>query len=162
VEVVEDEDDLGLLGELVDEPRQHHLAHGRGRDHRHERLPGEPRAGTAERLDDVRPQHDRVVVALVERHPGDGPAARLVLAPGGEQRRLPEPGRAGDEAEPQAAAVAQPREEPLTRHRLRRHERRVQLRDEQDRSLRTAGVFLRVRDHRQAEPIRLQRPSCDQ
>ena len=62
-----------------------------------------------------------------------GRRARLALAPGGEQRRLAEPGRAGDEAQPPAAAVAQALEQPLARDRLGGHERRVELGDEQDR-----------------------------
>ena len=66
-----------------------------------------------------------------------GRRAGLALAPRGQQRRLAEPGRARDEAEPPAAAVAQPLEQPLARDRLRRDGRRVQLGEEQDRSVLT-------------------------
>ena len=42
--------------------------------HRRQRLVRQRRAGAAQRLDHVRPQDDRVVVALVERHPRHRPA----------------------------------------------------------------------------------------
>ena len=100
-----------------------------------ERLVVQRRADAAERLDDVRPEDDVVVVALVQRDPGDGPPRGLLLAPRGEQRRLAEPGRAGDQG--QRPALAQARGQPLARDRLRGHERRVQLGDEEDRLLGT-------------------------
>ena len=98
-----------------------------------------------ERLDHVRPQDDRVVVALVQRDPRHRPPRGLLLAPRGEQRRLAEPGRAGDERQLRPRAVAQAREQPLARDRLRGHERRVELGDEQDRRLgTTAGSSTRA------------------
>ena len=111
-----------LLGERVDQPRQHDLAQRRAGGGRVE----------AERGDHVRPQHDRVVVALVERHPRDRPPLQLGLAPGGEQRRLAEAGRARDQREAAALAVTQALEEPLARDRLCRDERRMELGDEED------------------------------
>ena len=122
VEVVEHERDLVALGERVDQPRQHDLAQRRAGGGRVE----------PERGDHVRPQHDRVVVALVERHPRDRPPLQLGLPPGGEQRRLAEAGRAGDERQAAALAVAQALEEPLARDRLGRDERRMELGDEED------------------------------
>ena len=103
VEVVEHEHELALLGQRVHEPRQHHLEQRRGGDQLGRDRLRERRARAAERLDHVRPQHDRVVVAPVERDPRHGPLARLFLPPRGQQRRLAEPGRARDEAELQAA-----------------------------------------------------------
>ncbi len=100
------------------------------------------RARAAQRLDHVRPQHDGVVVALVERHPCHRPALRLALAPRRQQRRLAEPGRARDEAEATAAALAQPLEQPLARDRLGRDGRRVQLREQQDGSVLTCRQLL--------------------
>jgi hypothetical protein len=84
-------------------------------------------------------QHDRVVVALVERHPRHGPLALLGLAPRAEQGRLAEAGRARDEAELQAPAVAEALEQPLARDRLRRHRGGMELRDEQDRGVGASG-----------------------
>ena len=133
VEVVEDQDHVAGLGELVDEPRQQHLAQRRRGGRGRERLVRQRRARAGERLDGVAPQHDRVVVAVVEREPCDRALARLALPPGGQQRRLAEAGRAGDEREPAPAAVAQALEQPLALDGLRRHDRRVQLRDEQGR-----------------------------
>ena len=99
VEVVEHERDLAPLGERVDEPRQHDLEQRR----RGERARPAPRCGSAGHARhsasiDVRPQHDGVVVALVERDPRRPAARRLALAPRRQQRRLAEAGRAGDEA----------------------------------------------------------------
>ena len=135
MEVVEHEGDVAGLGERVHEPRQHDLAHRRGDRQRRERLAVQRRAGAAERLHDVRPEDDVVVVALVQRDPCHRPRRGLLLAPRGEERRLAEAGRAGDER--QRAALAQARGQPLARDRLRGHERRVQLGDEEDRLLGT-------------------------
>ena len=140
VEVVEHQRQLGLLGELVDEPRQQHLDDRRRGGGRGQRLVREARAGAAQRLDDVRPQHDRVVVALVERDPRHRPPLRLLLAPGREQDRLAEARRAGDERELQPAPSPQPLEQPLARDGLRRDERGMELGDEEDRCVRTGGL----------------------
>ena len=126
---------------------------------RRERLAGEPRADAAERLDHVRPQHDRVVVALVERHPRHRPRRRLALPPRREQRRLAEAGGARDQAQPAPAALAEPLEQPLARDRLRRDERRMELGDQQDRRIGPAGCAFDIRAHR-AEPKRLARRSA--
>ena len=134
VEVVEHQRDVAGLGERVDEPRQHDLAHRRGHRQGRERLVVQRRADAAERLHDVRPEDDVVVVALVERDPGHRPPRGLLLAPRGEQRGLAEPRGAGDER--QRPALAQARGQPL-RDGLRGHERRVQLGDEEDRRLGT-------------------------
>ena len=131
VEVVEHERQLALLGERVHEPREHDLEQRRGRDRRRQLRVRQLRAGAAQRLDRVRPQRDRVVVALVQRHPRR--RRGLARRPRRQQRRLAEPGRAGDEAELRAAPGAQAREQPLAGDRLGRHHGRVELRDEQRR-----------------------------
>ena len=59
------------------------------------------------------------------------PAAPLGLPPRGQQRRLAEPRRAGDERQPPPAPLVEAREQPLARDRLGRHGRRVELRDEE-------------------------------
>ena len=135
VEVVEHQHHLARFGERVDEPRQHHLEHGRRRKERRQRRVRQARARAAQRLDHVRPEDDGVVVALVQRDPRHRPPGRLALPPGGEQRRLAEAGRARDQGQPAARAGAQPLEEPLARDRLRRDERRVELGDEEDGSV---------------------------
>jgi len=145
VKVVEDQRDVALLGELVDEPRKPDLAQRRCGDRGGERLAREGRARPGERLDDVGPQDHRVVIAIVERHPRGRTVLGLALPPGGQQRGLAESGRAGDEAEPEPAAGAQPREQPLALDDLRRDERRVQLRDEEDRSARDHARLLPAR-----------------
>ena len=122
VEVVEHERDLVHLGQRVDQAREHDLAQGRAGG----------RWVEAERGEHVRPQDDRVVVALVQRHPRDEPVLELGLAPGGEQRRLAEPGRARDQREPAALTVAQALEEPFARDRARRDVGRMELGDEED------------------------------
>ena len=61
-----------------------------------------PTPGTAVRSarDEIRPEHRRIVVPLVEREPGHGPAVRLGRRqPLRQQGRLPEPGRRRHEHE---------------------------------------------------------------
>jgi hypothetical protein len=83
----------------------------------------------------VRPQHHRVVVALVERDPGDGAVRGLAGAPGGQQRRLAEAGGRGDEAQLEPAPRAQAVEQPVARHGLARHGGRVELGQQQEGSV---------------------------
>jgi hypothetical protein len=65
-----------------------------------------------------------------------------------KQRRLAEPSRARDDAQPESSAVAQPLEQLFPRDGLRRNEGRMELGDRQNRSIGTAGRFIHTRAHR--------------
>ena len=78
----------------------------------------ERRTLAPQRRKDVRPEHDRVVVAFVEAQPGDGPRRLLRLAPGPEQRRLAAAGRRGDERDLDTRAGAKPFDQAVTRERV--------------------------------------------
>ena len=147
VEVVEHEDEVALLGEGVDEPRQQHLAQRCGDRRRLQRGVAQGRARARQRLDDVRPQDHRVVVAVVHGDPGHRAAGRAVLPPRREQRGLAEAGRAGDQAEPAPPALVEAVEEPRAADGLRRHDRRVQLGHEHRRLLAGRGVLVRAGRH---------------
>jgi hypothetical protein len=67
-----------------------------------QRAAPEPLANAVDRRCDVRPQPDGIVVSDVERHPGERHVP--ALAPGPDDRRLPEARRRGDER--QGGAVA--------------------------------------------------------
>ena len=136
VEVIQDQRDLTLPVQLVDQPRQHH-ADDRCHDRMRRRRPGDGGAGPAQRLDRMRPQHHRVVVALVQRQPPDGFARSLGLAPRRQQGSLPETRRAGNQSEPAIRPAPQTFQQPLTRNRQLAHRRRMQLRADQDRLPRT-------------------------
>ena len=81
----------------------------------------------------MRPEHHRVVVALVHRQPRHGPPDRLRLPPRRQQGGLPEARRTSDQAEPQARPVPEPRHKPLPGNHLIAHRRRKQFRRDQDR-----------------------------
>jgi hypothetical protein len=70
VEVVDDQGHGGLFGEGVRQPRQEQLDHG---DPRHRFPECAAHVGThpAQRLDQVGPQHRRIVVVPVKAQPGD-------------------------------------------------------------------------------------------
>jgi hypothetical protein len=99
VEVVKDQGHGGLLGQRVDEARQKELDDGwpRGRQH----LAGFADTGThaAECLEQIGPQHRRVVVVFVKAEPGHRPPRGLGLIPGGEQAGLAESRRTGHEGQ---------------------------------------------------------------
>ena len=136
VEVIQDERDLTLAVQLVDQARQDHVHH-RCHDRIRRRRPGDGGAGAAERLDRMRPQDYRVVVALVQRQPRDGFPRGLGLAPRRQQGGLPEARRAGDQSEPAVRPAPKTFQKALARNRLLAHGRRMQLRADQDRLLRT-------------------------
>ena len=136
VVIIQDERHLTLAVQLVDQTRQNHLnhrCHDRIRRHR----PGDGGAGPAERPDRMRPQDYRVVVALVERQPRHRFPRRLGLAPRRQKGRLPEARRAGDQSEPAIRPATKTLQKTLAPNRLLAHGRRMQLRGDQDRLLRT-------------------------
>src|SRR5262249_16215164 len=67
-----------------------------------------------------------VVVVLVERQPGD-PQLIFRCCPLGQQRRLAEPGRRGDQRQPARAARAQRGDQLPTRNLLSAHARTAEL-----------------------------------
>ena len=136
VEVIQDERDLTLAVQLVDQARQDHV-----NDRRHDRMrrrrPGDGGACAAERLDRMRPEDYRVVVAFVQRQPRDGFPRGLGLAPRRQQGSLPEARRAGNQSEPAVRPASKTFQEALARNRQLAHRRRMQLRADQDRLPRT-------------------------
>ena len=136
VEVIQDERDLTLAIQLVDQARQDHVDH-RCHDRMRRRRPGDGGACAAERLDRMRPEDYRVVVALVQGQPRDGFPRGLGLAPRREQGSLPEARRAGDQSEAAVRPASKTFQEALARNRQLAHRRRMQLRADQDRLPRT-------------------------
>lgn len=139
VEVIEHEAEPALLDERIDQPRQDHLLHGRRGDRIAETQRRDGRARAADRLDDVRPQDHRVVVALVERHPCHRALMRLDRASRCEECRPAKACRACHKHQASLPSVPQPPEQALARDSLRRDHRRMQFRQEDDWRLRTAG-----------------------
>ena len=79
-----------------------------------ERTRADPRRHRLQRGDQVGPERHGLVVSLVEREPRHGPfTGRSGRQPLGQERRLAEAGRGGDEGQlrlgPAAQALAQPR-----------------------------------------------------
>ena len=104
VVVVQHQHQVGLAGgELVEQLRQDHLGEDVGRARaleQGERALAEPGLDHPERLDDIGPEPHRVVVAVVQRQPGDPPGAVVGPPPLGQQGRLARPGRGVDQAQP--------------------------------------------------------------
>ena len=136
VKVIQDQCDLTHAVQLVDQARNnhlHHRCHHRTRRHR----VGHGRAGTAQRLDHIRPQHHRVVVALIQRQPPDRFPRGLGLTPRRQQGRLPETRRTSHQRKPAIRPAPKTCHQALPRNRLLPHRRRMQLRAHQDQPLRT-------------------------
>ena len=119
VEVVEDEDDVAIVGtHLIDERRERRFVrrllqraqHGEG-------VVAESGLDLLERADDVGPEEGGVVLAAIERHP---PHRRLTLGalgqPLGEQCGLAESCRCRDERELALGAGADALDEPHAGH----------------------------------------------
>jgi hypothetical protein len=66
---------------------------------------------SAERPRDRRAEATRLVVGVIDRHPGDG--ARIAVEPVHEQRRLPVAGRSDDQGERDVGRLLEPAEQPL-------------------------------------------------
>ena len=79
------------------------------------------------------PKHDRIVVIVVERYPGDRPPRRLGLSPRGQQRRLAATRRSRDHRQPAPRPLPEPIHELRARDCVIPRLRRVQLRQQQAR-----------------------------
>ena len=95
---------MGQLGELVYEHGERRLVEPAPTGaHSHENIGSEAlflRHDSAQRLDYVPPQPDRIVVLLVEGDPGEGHLGFFYLTPVGQERRLPVAGRGAYDADP--------------------------------------------------------------
>jgi hypothetical protein len=110
VVVVEHEDDLlGEHGEGVDQRRQHALQRRRPRLEQGASLGPDAGARRLQRGDDVAPEERRVVVARVERQPGD--RAPLPAEPVDQQRLLAEAGRRNQERQRAGRTLLQARQQ---------------------------------------------------
>ena len=113
IDIVEDQDKRGRLRrESGAEARHGHRPDrgtGRGQGFGHIRP---ERGGPAEREGDVGEEDRRIVVALVDRQPGEGP--RIALGPLREERRLPVSGRRHDRDDRHLAARREPGDEGVS------------------------------------------------
>ena len=95
IHIVEDQDERGRLsGESRSKARHGDRPDRRAGSGQGLGDIGPERGGPAEREGDVREEDGRIVVALVDRQPGEGP--RVALRPLREERRLPVSGRRHD------------------------------------------------------------------
>ena len=127
VVVIQDQDQRLAVVEGIEQPLQHDT--GRVDSRRDEvaiDVVGDGRTGRAERGDEPGHEARSVAVTLCDREPGSpvGIAAR----PGGEQGRLPEPGRRGHQGQWARCRVIERAEESLARDVFRSGRRRVELR----------------------------------
>ena len=117
---VEDEDDgLGLGGQVGREPREHGTRDGAGAGRLVDRR-GERDATAAEPLDEVRPEDGRLVVAFLEGYPHDGAGGVSGGHPRGDELGLATAGRPGHRCQGIADGLGDPVEEAASHH----HERR--------------------------------------
>ena len=114
VVVVQHEDDLRRHGfDLVEQCGERRLRHRRGRGQQLQRRVADPGHRRLEGGHQVRPEQRGVVVPAVQGQPGDRRAGRGRRAePFGEQRRLAEAGRRGQDGERRPGRAAQPFGEP--------------------------------------------------
>jgi hypothetical protein len=84
------------------------------------------RLDAVDRRGDVLEEDERVVVALVDRDPGEGP--RVACGPLGQERRLPVAGGRRDEDERECACCPEPVDKRRPRDASRRPRGRLQLR----------------------------------
>ena len=137
VVVVQHQHQVGLAGgELVEQLRQDHLGEDVGRARALEQ--GEralPEAGLdhPERLDDIGPEPHRVVVAVVQRQPGDPPGAVVGPPPLGQQGGLARTGRGVDQAQPPLGPGLQQPVQPGPGDQPGPDRRRAQLGPQEDR-----------------------------
>ena len=118
VVVVEHEHDaVGQLGELVDQPREHHGVDRRpGVRQRGEHAAAEPGQDRAQGGDDVAPEAHGVVVRGIERDPRERPVGALRPPPLGEHGRLAPAGGRADEHQPPAHPRRQLDNKLVARH----------------------------------------------
>jgi hypothetical protein len=118
VVVVQHQHDLlGHPGQLIDQGRHHRLERDGLQAITQQRadLPGDPRAYLIQRGGGMPPEPGRVVVALVQRQPGDRPLA----APGpvGQQGGLAEAGRGAHQGQLDPVRLGEPVGEPRAGHK---------------------------------------------
>jgi hypothetical protein len=129
VVVVQDQQQLvpcGLGGQLVDQ-RGHQPLEGwwwRRTEERGDSL-GEPGPHPVQGGDHMAPEPGGVVVALVQRQPGDRPLA--LPGPVGQQAGLAEPGRRADQHQPPRQTLVERLHEAWAGHKARRRMGKVQL-----------------------------------
>jgi hypothetical protein len=128
MEIVEDQRGIADRRQRVDQFRQEHLHDSRLSEHRRRRGHFERRTDTAKGREHVRPQHDGVVVGLVETHPSDRLRRFLELAPLAQEGGLAAAGRGGDDRQLDTGSRAKPLDETVARDRLLPPRGRVQLR----------------------------------
>ena len=127
VEIVEDQRHFALLAQVVHELGQDDIDDAGCADDLRRRR--EPDTGTdpSEGLEHMRPEHDRVVVVLVDRQPCHRFPACLGRAPAAQQRRLAVARGSRDDDEPQARLGPQAVEETITCDELVPFGRRMKL-----------------------------------
>ncbi len=140
--VVQDQQHLltGLGGQLVDQRGHQPLKRGwrRRAEQRGDPL-GHARAHLVNGGGDMPPAPGRVVVAGVQRQPGDRPAAGP--GPVGQQGGLAEPGRRAHQQQPPRQPLLQPLQQTGAGHEARRRAGHMQLGGQQ--SIGLAGARLR-------------------
>ena len=143
--VVEHEHDRRLQQrQLVDQPRQHDFDHARtGVGQRGQHRASEARHHGPDRGDDVAPEADRVVVAGVERDPGER-RLRMRGVPLREQHGLAPTGRRAYERQP-AVRVGEPRDERIARDEPRPDVGNVDLGGDEDEPGEVAGAAAAFR-----------------
>jgi hypothetical protein len=145
VVVVQHQHQLGAIGsQLVEQLGQDGLGQDVGRTRALEHAErGLPDAGDddPERLDDVDPESHRVVVALIQRHPGNALGCLVGQAPLGQQRGLPRSGGGVDQAESSLRSGLQQLVEPGPRDQHGADRWWAQLGPQQDRPLGRRMLF---------------------
>ena len=104
-----------------------------GHPQRRQRPAGHLRRHALQSREDVGPEPVRLVIRLVQGHPGRDDVVIASTRPLGQQGGLPPPGRSDDEAQPAGAALIQHLQQPLPPHDARLQEWRRQLSGQQHR-----------------------------
>jgi hypothetical protein len=132
---------LRRFGQVVDQRRDGRHERGRRRVGDQETRPfGHPRARPAHGGGDVAPEPHGIVVALVQRQPGDG--SPVNPHPLGEQRRLAEPRRRADQHELAPGRGPQPLQQPGAAHSTSPQPRHGRLRRQQQVTLGTRRLHV--------------------
>ena len=137
VVVVEHQHDVAREGaQVVEQLGQHRFDRRRlGRMQQGQRTLADPGCHRPQRRDHIGPEGCGIVVAPIERQPRGQPLigrrGRSRRKPLGEQRRLAEASRCGDEHQLRRGPAVQPLAQPRTRHQTTPRPRDIQLRLEQ-------------------------------
>ena len=129
VVVVEDQPHLArCCGQLVEQSGEHKVGRQWGGGDELQRTRANAGHGALEGAHDVRPERRRLVVRLVEREPRYGAVAVGCLPkPLGEERRLAESRRSGDQGQFGLSSATQMRDQPCACHETASQLRDVQL-----------------------------------